>query len=397
MNLISLGVHAKLIRGITFKPNEICDLQDKEAVICLRTKNVQATLDTSDLIAIPRSLIKNPEKMILKGDILVSSANSWNLVGKCCQVRELQYPSTAGGFISILRTRTNELDSAYLYRWFSSDEIQRKVRSFGNQTTNISNLDHKKILNLQIPLPPFAEQKRIAAILDVADALRAKRRESIALLDTLLQSTFLDMFGDPITNPMGWEMGVIGDLLKSANYGTSKKANSEKGSYPILRMNNITYSGEWDFSSLKYIDLDEKELPKHLVHRGEILFNRTNSKELVGKTAVFRKSEPMAFAGYLVRGIVNELADPEYIGAFMNTPQIKTFLRNNCKNIVGMANINAKEFQKIPIPKPPVDLQCRFAAIVESVERQKVRLRAHLAELDALFASLQQRAFNGEL
>ncbi|MCO6442402.1 MAG: hypothetical protein J5I81_15300 [Nitrococcus mobilis] len=108
-------------------------------------------------------------------------------------------------------------------------------------------------------------------------------------------------------------------------------------------------------------------------------------------------TEPMAFAGYLVRGIVNANADPEYIGAFMNTPQMKKFLRSKCKSIVGMANINAKEFQAIPIPKSPFDLQRRFAAIVESVEQQKARLRAHLAELDALFASLQSRAFNGEL
>jgi len=248
-----------------------------------------------------------------------------------------------------------------------------------------------------IPLPPLAEQKQIAEILDAADALRSKRRESLAQLDTLLQSTFIDMFGDPVTNPKGWEEGTIGDLLESVNYGTSKKADLEEGAYPILRMNNITYTGEWDFSSMKYIDLDDKDLSKHLVHKGHILFNRTNSKELVGKTAVFRRDAPMVFAGYLVRGITNDFADPEYIGAFMNTPQIKQFLQNKCKSIVGMANINAKEFQAIPIPKPPIALQRRFAAIVESVEQQKARMRAHLAELDTLFASLQQRAFNGEL
>ena len=141
-----------------------------------------------------------------------------------------------------------------------------------------------RLKELEIPLPPLAEQKSIAGILDAADALRAKRREALAQLDTLLQSAFLDMFGDPVTNPMGWEAGVIRDLLASANYGTSKKADLREGEYPILRMNNITYSGEWDFSSLKYIDLAEEDLPKHLVHKGQILFNRTNSKELVGKT-----------------------------------------------------------------------------------------------------------------
>ena len=106
------------------------------------------------------------------------------------------------------------LDPSYLYRWFSSVNVQRRVRSFGNQTTNISNLDHKRTLKLQIPLPPLAEQKRIAGILDAADALRAKRRESLSQLDTLLQSTFLDMFDDPVTNPMGWEVTRLNDVAE---------------------------------------------------------------------------------------------------------------------------------------------------------------------------------------
>ena len=159
-------------------------------------------------------------------------------------------------------------------------------------------------------------------------------------------------------------------------------------------MNNITYSGEWNFKDLKYIDLEEKDLPKHLVHKGQILFNRTNSKELVGKTAVYRKTEPMAFAGYLVRAITNDRTDPEYVGAFMNFPTTKQFLRNKCKNIVGMANINAKEFQKIPTLLPPLDLQQRFAKIVTSVEEQKAKISMSNW---TIFASLQQRAFRGDL
>ena len=216
MSVVRLGDHATLIRGITFKPVDKRDPLGEGTVVCMRTKNVQATLDPSDLIAVPSSIVKNPEKMLSTGDILVSSANSWNLVGKCCQVPELQYPSTAGGFISILRPKTEKLQSSYLYRWFSSDEIQKRLRSFGNQTTNISNLNHKRTLDLGIPLPPLAEQERIAGILDAADALRAKRREALSQLDTLLQSTFLNMFGDPVTNPMGWdtsELGDVGDVI----------------------------------------------------------------------------------------------------------------------------------------------------------------------------------------
>ena len=112
MSAVRLGDYAKLIRGITFKPVDKCYPSDEGAVVCMRTKNVQVTLDASDLIAVPSSLVKNPEKMLSAGDILVSSANSWNLVGKCCQVPKLQYPSTAGGFISILRPKTKKLKSS---------------------------------------------------------------------------------------------------------------------------------------------------------------------------------------------------------------------------------------------------------------------------------------------
>ena len=299
-----------------------------------------------------------------------------------------------GSTLARLRPITDKLITPFVGRYLQSQlaEIQR------NRTgATIPHVNGKHLRNLHIPVPPLADQKRIADILDMADALRKNRREALSQLDILLQSTFQDMFGDPVTNPMGWEVVEIGDLLTSANYGTSKKADLQEGEFPILRMNNITYSGEWDFSSLKYIDLAAKDQAKHLVHKGQIIFNRTNSKALVGKTAVYRRDEPFAYAGYLVRGIVNELADPEYIGGFMNTPQIKQFLKNKCRSIVGMANINAKEFQAIRIPKPPLELQQRFARIVESVEQQKVRMREHHKELDTLFASLQSRAFKGEL
>ncbi len=287
-----------------------------------------------------------------------------------------------------------KVDTRYLL--YSMLGLSERIKENGSGAT-VKGITQTKLSRFEIPFPPLPEQKRIAAILDAAEALRAKRRQTLKELETFLQATFLHMFGDPVTNPMGWNMGVVGDLLESVNYGTSKKASADKKQYPVIRMGNMTYSGELDFSDLKYMDLSDKEKPKHLAYKNQILFNRTNSKELVGKTAVYRNDEPMAFAGYLIRGVANHSASPEYIAAFMNTPQMKNYLRNKCKNIVGMANINAKEFQSIPVQKPPLALQQQFAAIVESVERQKVAMKAHLAELDDLFGSLQQRAFNGEL
>jgi type I restriction enzyme S subunit len=331
------------------------------------------------------------------GDVLVAKITPCMENGKAAFVDKL--PNTVGfGSTEFHVLRPNNGVSAQYLFWMVWSQQFRAAASI-NMTGSAGQkrVPANFFERWQIPLPPLPEQKRIAAILDAADALRAKRRESIEQLDSLIQATFLEMFGDPVTNPKGWEVGQIGDLMASVNYGTSKKAHPTDGAFPILRMGNITYQGGWDLEDLKFIDLDQSEQQKHLVHKGQLLFNRTNSKDLVGKTAVYRRDAPMAFAGYLVRAITNDRANPEYVGAFMNSPQTKVRLQHMCKNIVGMANINAKEFQAIPIPAPPVSLQNKFATVVESIEQQKARLKAHLAELDALFASLQSRAFNGEL
>lgn len=107
-----------------------------------------------------------------------------------------------------------------------------------------------------------------------------------------------------MANPKKWPMGTISDLAASIQYGTSKKS-AGVGEFPYIRMGNITYEGGWDFSDMKYIDLTEDERSRYLVHSGEVLFNRTNSRDLVGKTAVFRKPQSMAYAGYLVKLVAN--------------------------------------------------------------------------------------------
>ena len=395
MSTVQLGEHATLIRGITFKPVDKCAPEDDGAVVCMRTKNVrEATLDQADLIAVPSTLVKNPEKMLSEGDVLVSSANSWNLVGKCCQVRDLQFPSTAGGFISILRPTTEDLDAEYLYRWFSSGEVQATLRSFGNQTTNISNLNHKRTLKLQIPLPPLDEQKRIAGILDAADALRAKRREALAQIDTLLQSTFLDMFGDPVTNPMGWDAPPLAHFCKTGTGGTPSRGKMQRyyegGTMPWVK------SGE----------LREEVITSTGEYITETALKETNVK-LVPKDALL-----IALYGATVGrlGILGTQATTNQAVCHIIPNSLRVDLRymfhslsNQVSYLVGRGvggaqpNISQGIIKSLAIPLPPLDLQHRFAAIVKSVEEQKASQRTHLAELDTLFASLQSRAFRGNL
>ena len=182
------------------------------------------------------------------------------------------------------------------------------------------------LTDINFPLIPIEEQQRIVNILDKAEEIRIKKKLANEKLDEFLKSTFIDMFGDPEFNNKNWEKVVIRDVVKDVKYGTSSKAGLT-GTYPILRMGNLTYNGAIVLDDLKYIDLKESEIDKYTVHKGDILFNRTNSKELVGKTAVYRGTNTVAFAGYLVRVRTNNLAHYEFLSAYMNSSYMKKKLQ----------------------------------------------------------------------
>ena len=298
-------------------------------------------------------------------------------------------PCLVDNNVMAITPNQNLLDSNYAYH------LTRSINFYAlADATTVPSIRKTTLARVEIPLPSLGEQRRIAEVLDRADALRAKRRQSITLLDDLARSLFLDMFGDPASNPQEWPVHTIGDLLESANYGTSEKS-STVGEIPVLRMGNITSDGRVILNDLKYMsgDIDDR----HMVRTSDILFNRTNSADLVGKTALYKGSEPMAYAGYLVRIRTNSNSTPEYVSSFLNTAYAKRVLRGMCKSIVGMANINAKELQAIRIAQPPLVLQHEFASRTNIIDAARSTHAVHLAHLDALFASLQSRAFRGEL
>ena len=238
---------------------------------------------------------------------------------------------------------------------------------------------------IQIPLPPLAEQKRIAGILDAADALRAKRREAIAQLDTLLRSTFLAMFGDPVTNPMGWEKRELSHLcrFRSGYAWKAKSFNSDRIGSPVIRIQNV------GTESSELIHTTEYPIERFWVERGEYLLSLSGSFRLApwnGPRALLNQR--------IVKLTPESIVAPAYFGSALSTQlsAIETMGRHALVN-----NVALSDLKKVELCLPPLDLQHRFAAIAESVEQQRASQRAHLAELDTLFASLQSRAFRGDL
>lgn len=322
--------------------------------------------------------------LIKKGDLLVGMDGDFN--------REYWKGTDAllNQRVCKITPNPETLDKNFLYHF-----LQKELDKI-HATTDVVTVKHlsvKKIQDIKIRLPSLKEQKRIAAILDKADAIRQKREQAIKLADDFLRAKFLEMFGTPANNIHCFPKGTIRDLVDSVNYGTSAKASIDSGEYPILRMGNITYQGRWDFTDLKYLDLSVKEKDKYLVKEGDLLFNRTNSKELVGKTAVYEEDRPMAFAGYLIRVRPNSIGNNYYISGYLNSIHGKITLMNMCKSIVGMANINAQELQNIEILIPPKHLQDEYEIIYKKIKKGLSIYDKSAMQLQLLASNLSNKYF----
>ena len=227
-----------------------------------------------------------------------------------------------------------------------------------------------------IPDLDLNKQKEITGRLNEVDSLIYVRKNQLHKLDELVKSRFVEMFGDPILNPKGWGVVSIGDIVTDVRYGTSRPA-VEGGRYPYLRMNNLTSDGHIDLSDLKYIDIPEDEIDKCVVRKGDVLFNRTNSIELVGKTAVFNLPNDMVIAGYIIRVRLNEKLLPEVLSQYMNLEALKGILRGMAKGAVNQANINAQELQSIKVYLPYKELQNQFVDFVKQTDKSKFVCKKH--------------------
>ena len=287
-----------------------------------------------------------------------------------------------------------ESDTKYLYYALNAVEIPAAAYS----------RHYKYLKETQIPLPPLTEQKRIAKILDAADALRAKRREALAQLAALLQSTFLDMFGDPATNPLGWRVGRLKDYFSKTRAGTCcgpfgsalKKHEYVEDGIPVWGIDNVKSNQFIQERSLFITPEKFAELRRYSVESGDILISRAGT---VGRMCV---AVPTVEQSIIGTNLIRLTLDP---GAML--PIFFTSLYTCCgERLSGLrasgddkaySFLNTTRLKSLLVPTPPMDLQLRFGTVVESIERQEATQRAHLAELDALVASLQCRAFQGEL
>jgi len=340
------------------------------------------------------SSVQNGFSYFQDGDILVAKITPCFENGKIAQVRIQQRHGFGSTEFHVVRASENYTDSRFLLHFLRQDQIRLEGQQKMTGSAGQRRVPKHFLESLEIPLPPLVGQRRIAAILDQAEMLRAKRRHALAQLDTLTESLFLDLFGHPIHNEKRWSIGELGSV-----------ARVERGKFTPRPRNDPTYyDGPFPFIQTGDISGSEGRLK---------LWNQTLNEKGI---AVSRSFPPgtvvIAIVGATlgIRAILDvEVYCPDSVIGIQVHPDkasseyIERVLRFWRPIFVAQApetaraNINLETLRPLRIPLPPLPLQREFAAQVSAVERLKVSQRASLAKLDALFASLQHRAFRGEL
>jgi type I restriction enzyme, S subunit len=290
--------------------------------------------------------------------------------------------------------RSKRFDSPYLRHVLVSDpfhaEFMRTVSGVGG---SLLRARPAYVAQIRAPLPPLPEQRRIAEILDKADALRAKRRAALAQLDTLTQSIFLDMFGDPATNPKGWPVRRLETEIDSVRYGTGSPPPYIEDGIPFIRATNIK-AGTVSPKDLKRITPDDaKQLGKCRVRAGNLIVVRSGVN--TGDCAIIPPDYDGACAAF---DLIIDLpwANAIFYNFLINSGFGKRHLEPLTRR-AAQPHLNAEQFRSLSLIAPVEEAKECFAQHIAAVNRLKTTYDASLRELDALFASLQHRAFRGEL
>ncbi len=258
-----------------------------------------------------------------------------------------------------------------------------------------------KAAKIQFPLPPLAEQKRIAAVLDKADDLRGKRRQALATLDTLLQSVFLDMFGDPVTNPKKWPTITLRDLQSAplCNGVFRKSAEYTGSTHAIVWVKELFDGHVLDTTVSRRFDPTSGELARYSLMRGDILFCRSSLKlDGTGYTNVFDSPEmPALFECHLIRLRPDQSrVEPLFLNYLLRTPSMRGRVVGMARTVT-MSTLGQGDIERITLPLPPIEAQREFAAVLRQVMNVQERHREASPAFDTLFASLQSAAFAGTL
>ena len=278
--------------------------------------------------------------------------------------------------------------SVYLEHCFRFNKPNRLVKDPAYPSISLADIS-----DLVIPLPPLPTQQRIADELDQLCALKKNAEDRLAILDQIVKSRFVEMFGDPFANSKGFRMISLSQLISHANNGMTRRGKDSKGQI-VLRIVELR-DGFIDYSNPNRIYVNEKERERYLLVENDFLFVRVNGNpDYVGRCAYFKDiGEPVFHNDHIIRVRFSEDVDPTYMSTILNGRYGKKEIRDKLKTSAGQYTINQDGIGAINVPLPPLSLQREFAAFVTEVDKSKVTLRETVATLDQLYRAKLKEYF----
>jgi type I restriction enzyme S subunit len=388
--IVGIGEICDFVRGVTFDGNEVLSEKLDGYVPILRAGNISDTLEIqNDLVWVPSKRVSK-EQYLQNYDIAICMASgSPAVLGKTAQVTQ-KFIGSVGAFCGIIRVK--KADPSFIGYYFKSSAFM-KWRDRQARGINIQNLRPTEVQEIQIPLPSLPEQQRIAAILQKADRLRRLRRYARQLSDGYLQSVFLEMFGNPVSNPKGWEIIESEKIISNIRYGTgSPPIYVEKG-IPFIRATNVK-NGTILTDGLVYISENEAiKIFKCKLNKGDLLLVRSGVNS--GDCALIPSSYQGAYAAY---DLIIEMAYPYnyYFNFIINSDYGKNIISTLSRR-AGQPHINSDQVKSIPLPLPSKALIGEFAKLIQENEKLKAQQIESVRQTEMLFQSFLHQAFQGEL
>ena len=386
-----LGDYIEQIRGVSYKPEDVCTVQDKDAVAILRANNIQDDgLNFDDLVYVKKSKV-SAIQYIKAGDIVVcASSGSKNLVGKAAIATE-DMDFSFGAFCKVVRPR--KLLPSYVGHYFQSPKYRNKISELAGGA-NINNIRNEHIDELDIVVPNTDEQERISIELNKICYLISLRKQQLSKLDELVKSRFIEMFGDPVVNPKSWDTASLSALIVNANNGMARRGKDADGSI-VLRLVELQ-NGFIDYTAPNRICLNDTEKKRYALVDNDFLFARVNGNpDYVGRCAVFKSiDEPVFHNDHIIRVHFDEAKiNGCFMSVLLNSDYGKRQMREQIKTSAGQYTISQDGIGAIMAILPSLELQNQFATFVEQTDKSKLAIQQSLEKLETLKKALMQKYF----
>ncbi len=395
MRTVALGDVAQLVRGVTFDGSEAHSVEANGLLPILRAGNIgDRLLLEDDLVWVPAARV-GPDQLMRVGDIAVClSSGSPAVVGKSAML-DRPFPGSVGAFCGIVRP-LDDIDATYLAYWLRSPSY-RAWRDSQSRGANIQNLRMSQLAQIEVPLPPIATQRRMAAALteqlnstdQAREALRRHASLTESLWAAILRHAFLEAAAHSPSVPLG-------QVVAEARPGFASGSRSQNGIVQV-RMNNVTPEGGWDWSQVVRVPDRDVKADIYLLKPGDLLFNNTNSVELVGKSAVFTSyDEPVVYSNHFTRLRLTKDADTRYVSMWLRDTWLQRVFSRICQRWVGQAAVRTDALLALELPLPAPEVQRRIARSLgrqlAEVDRLRIQLRSCLRVADELGPALVRRA-----